>query len=63
MRKVGTGFGDMGQKRVGQKDDLFLGFGRVHRVDGKQIRRQLARFRFSRFADGDARISDIGPVN
>ena len=54
--QVGARLGDMRQKRVGQKDDLFLGLPRVHRVDGEQVRRQFAGFRLARFADGDARI-------
>ena len=51
----------MGQKGVGQKDDLFLGFPCVHGVDGEQIRCQFAGFRFARLADSDARI-DTGEL-
>ncbi len=46
----------MRQERVGQKDDLLLGFPRVHRVDGEQIRCEFARFRFARFTDRDAGV-------
>ena len=56
MRKVSARFGDMRQEGVGQKDDLFLGFSRVHRVYGEEVRRQFAGFGFACLADGDARI-------
>ena len=42
--QVRAGLGDVGQKRVGEEDDLLLGFARVHRVDGEQVRRQFAGF-------------------
>jgi len=60
--KVRAGFGDMRQKRVGQKDDLLLGFARIHRMDGEQVRCQFTGFRFTRFADGDAGIDTGEPV-
>ena len=38
LRHMGAGFGHVGQERVGEEDDLLLGFPGVHRMDGEQVR-------------------------
>jgi len=40
---MGAGFGHVGQERVGEEDDLLLGFPGVHRMDGEQVRCQFPR--------------------
>ena len=60
-RHIGSGLRNVGQERVGQEHDLFLGLAGVHRVDGEQLRRQVSGDRFALLADRDARIRTAGP--
>ncbi len=59
--QVRTRLRHVGQERVGQEDDLLLGFARVHRMDREQLGSHLARRRLALLADDDARILGVGP--
>ena len=60
LRHMGTGFGHVRQERVGEKDDLLLGFPGVHRMDGEQVRCQLTRDRLPPLTGRDPRVLGRG---
>jgi len=57
---VRAGLGHVGQECVGEEDDLLLGFACVHRMDGEQVRGQLAGHRLPLLADRDSRVGSVG---